>query len=392
MRAIAVFAIMMSAFYAVVGWWLPPPFWTEQADRALAHIPWIDEERYWSKDELELTGDSIHGAPVYRATLHTPYLTIDAIYPAMAGPLSVHFFRFADWNLDDRVWITRYAVTSEGDDLPVGSENEWIGRNNLDCNTAEYYTGFQLPYRVMEPSTPLFTLSQGQTDFSFPEGFGLPFDPKMTLSSTAQVLNHNQPEPGLKVRQRISIFFVRDKDLQQRFRPLYQRSLALMVPVGLNADVKLDSNITQCLPSGLLRSRPRINLKGQRITDHWVLPVGQEERRFKVTDALQLTQTADVHALGVHVHPYAEELTFRDHTMDTVLFKSKIQSGTEGIGLKEVQYKVDVVGSKVYPDHEYELVYRGNNVSGRSQDMMTVLLVYLYDSELDHLLKIRTGS
>src|SRR5206468_2061530 len=70
-------------------------------------------------------------------------------------------------------------------------------------------------------STRLFTLSQGQVSAQFPEGFGMPLLSNESLSLTTQVLNFNVENPRMEVRHKVTFYFVRDKDLRQPMKPLF---------------------------------------------------------------------------------------------------------------------------------------------------------------------------
>lgn len=393
LRAIGIFAILSSALYAVVGWWFPPPWWTQQTDRLFTHIPWIDSDRYWSWDEPVLTGDSIYGAPEYRVTLHSPFLRIDTLYPSMTGPMSVHYFQLAEAGVDSRAWVTRYEVEVKGDQLPPGTEAEWMCHHNLDYSLQQYYEGYGLKNRAEVQTSRLFTLSQGQTEFKFPKGFGLPLESDLSLSATAQVLNHNVPEIDMKVQQDITFHFVKEADLQKRLKPLYQQSLALLVEIEPEKEGMLDSNITKCLPAEAARPHLLETKDGRTLAGHWIIPPGKDEQSYPVTSILQLPFETRLHAVGVHLHPYASAIELRDLTLDSTIYRAEAASFTNRIGLEKVDWMEDPEGIPLYPDHEYGLYYTAHNTSGRSQDMMAVLLLYLYDPQLDEvLIKRESGA
>ncbi len=58
----------------------------------------------------------------------------------------------------------------------------------------------------------LFTLSQGQLEMRFPEGFGVPIRSDELLQVNTQVLNLNWPDKTFKVRHHVTIDYVRDRD------------------------------------------------------------------------------------------------------------------------------------------------------------------------------------
>jgi 7-cyano-7-deazaguanine synthase in queuosine biosynthesis len=94
-----------------------------------------------------------------------------------------------------------------------------------------------------------------------------------------------------------------------------------------------------------------------------------------------------MHQIAVHLHPFAEELEFRDITKDSSLFISKADNYKDKIGLKNVSYYSSAEGIMLYPDHQYELVLKTNNTTDVNQDMMASMFVFLYDIEMAEKLK-----
>ncbi len=84
----------------------------------------------------------------------------------------------------------------------------------------------QAPRRPVSrrPSTDgrLFTLSQGQLEVKFPPGFGIPVLSNEPLDLITQVLNLNFDDQQFRVRHRVTLDFVRDRDVPRPMRPLYQ--------------------------------------------------------------------------------------------------------------------------------------------------------------------------
>src|SRR5581483_859732 len=82
-------------------------------------------------------------------------------------------------------------------------------------------------HRALVPSSKshdgrLFTLSQGQLEVKFPEGFGIPVLSTEALPLTTQVLNLNDPKADLEVRHRVTFDVVPYRFAKQPMNPLYQ--------------------------------------------------------------------------------------------------------------------------------------------------------------------------
>src|SRR5205085_8099608 len=81
----------------------------------------------------------------------------------------------------------------------------------------------------------LITLSQGMLSAKVPDGYGFPIASNEPLMLFTQVLNLNIEKPNnMKVRHRVTIDYVRDRDLTTPMKPLFN--------VGASGMVQLDDN------------------------------------------------------------------------------------------------------------------------------------------------------
>src|SRR5205085_9760371 len=81
----------------------------------------------------------------------------------------------------------------------------------------------------------LITLSQGMLSAKVPDGYGFPIASNEPLMLFTQVLNLNIEKPNnMKVRHRVTIDYVRDRDLITPMKPLFN--------VGASGMVQLDDN------------------------------------------------------------------------------------------------------------------------------------------------------
>jgi len=319
--------------------------------------------------------------------LSEPY-TIDRIYKSMLGPQSVQVVGLWPADPPELLWITGYRVVVVGDDGQSPVSQEFMCHNNLDYNPLVHGQLFGAPPNSY--STRLFTLSQGQFAVDLPRGFGLPVMSNERLVLSTQVLNHNHKDINIRVRHKVSIDFVRDKELTEPMRALFPAfgMVAALLDgkdgvFGTDAATDLQKHAS-CLPgvqapnTGPAQSFPTDG-HGRTVTGHWVVKRGHEERHTLITSMLRLPYDTRIHFIGAHLHPFAQSLEVRDLTAGKTLFRSRTRRPTKGIGLSHVDAYSSGEGIPVYKDHEYELVSIYDNDSPNDQDAMATLFFYLED-------------
>ena len=121
---------------------------------------------------------------------------------------------------------------------------------------------------------------------NLPDGFGIPLRSDEPLSVTAQVLNHNYHGAPIRVRQRITVHYIRDHELRRPLVPLYQRGINTLVrldgPDGsYNSEVMDHDMHDHAAAEGMgADSTPYHDHEGRTFAGHWVVkPAGKSERR-----------------------------------------------------------------------------------------------------------------
>ena len=313
---------------------------------------------------------------------------VDRIYKSMTGPWSRQDIRILDADKPELVWITGAHVEMVDQDGREHMPELFMCHANLDLNLKQHGAGF-----VCRTSSDgrLFTLSQGQLDVTFPAGFGIPVMSDEPLDLVTQVLNLNFKDQKFRVRHRVTLDFVRDRDAIAPMKPLYQggvyglKTLADHEMAYDAADSMLlgDEKCTSCCLPGMkaVESAEGIDRFGRKFTGHWVVKPGREVNRTRATTMFDLSADTTIHYIAVHMHPFAESLELRDLTTGESLFKSEVRNFEDQIGLAHVDSLSSPEGVPVYADHEYEIVSVYNNTSGEDQDSMAVMYVYLFDHD-----------
>lgn len=321
--------------------------------------------------------------------------TIDRRYKSMQGPWSEDHFLLmeppAKQSKPELLWITGARVQMVGEDGKTPMPPQLMCHANIDIDSVrwarEMGSNLSLDGR-------LFTLSQGQLDVTFPEGFGIPILSHVPISLGTQVLNLNSDEFPIKVRHRVTIDVVRDRDLEKAMIPLFESGVSGMVSLEgkeLVFDQAAEPTSRDkragcpgcCIPGKkAVEWEQDQDRHGRKFSGHWIVPPGRQVNKTRVTTMLQVPFETTVHYIAVHLHPYAETLELRDMTTGERVFLSKAKNLKDKtkMGLDHVDfYSNGGKGIKVYPNHEYELISVYNNPSDKDADSMAVMYVYMRD-------------
>lgn len=323
---------------------------------------------------------------VHHAEFLSQSYTIDRIYKSMAGPQSVQIIRLWTQDPPELLWITAYRVVVVGADGASPVSQEYMCHNNLDYEPNVHARLFGQP--VGSVSTRLFTVSQGQFTVDLPKGFGLPVMSHEQLVLSTQVLNHNNKDINIQVRHKVTVDFVRDRELTEPMQALYP-AFGMVVALVDGKDGHFgtdtatdDQKHASCLPGTQAPNVQRslfTDGHGRTVTGHWVVKRGREERHTRVTPMLGLAYDTKIHFIGAHLHPFARTIELRDLTAKKSLFRARIQAPSRGIGISNVETFSSREGIPVYKDHEYDVVSVYENTSGEDQDAMATLFFYLED-------------
>jgi hypothetical protein len=302
----------------------------------------------------------------------------------MTGPSDIHYFSLINNKAPELLWLIGYGTevrkASNAHALPA----DYLCHNNLDYALADYCDYWQLQDRTQVLIPRLGTITQGQEQIHFPKGFGLPMMSDHSLSTATQALNANEPDLKTSVRHGVTFTYARDEEKAQDFKPLFQQSINILVKVDTAAVATNNSaGIVDCSPALPTIAFLSTRENGDLYTGHWVVPEGKDTFSYDVTSMLNLPFSTTLHYAGVHVHPYCTSLSLIDKTTNEVVFRSSIENVPNTTKMSHIDVYSSVEGKMIYQDHQYELVCYTNNDSGKEQDMMAVMLLYLYDQELD---------
>ena len=329
---------------------------------------------------LTLLAADTDAAAEHRREVLSPVYKVDKKYRSMKGPQSTRKLKLGNPKAQELLWITGYKATMVGSDGRSPQEQEFMCHSNLDIDPRKHRDAFVSETGI---SGRLFTLSQGQFEIRFPEGFGIPVLSSEALSLTTQVLNLNHEPANFDVRHRVEILYRRQNEVAAPMVPLFQKSVyGLALLEGKDGHYGHEPGHQDgqgCLEKANASSHEYKDRYGRRFTGHWVVQPGREVNRTPVTKLLSLPYDARVHYIAVHLHPFAQSLTLIDKTDGKTIFASQAKNFDKKIGLKRVDYFSSREGILMHKNHEYELVSVYENTTDEPQDSMAVMYMYFAD-------------
>jgi hypothetical protein len=319
--------------------------------------------------------------PVESLQVLSETYVIDRKYQSMQGPSSTVELTVLPGEEPELVWITGFRAEAVEPDGATRVPPEFLCHSNLSYDAARHRELFGWSKRT---ANRLFTLSQGQSGVDLPEGFGIPVMSNEMLTLTTQVLNHNVPDTLMHVRVRVTLDYVRDRNLAQPFKPLYMKAANALVSLdGENAAYGAahamhggGSSEGTAASGRVIRDR-----LGREFAGHWIVPPGRQENKTLVTNWMNLPGDATAHYIAVHVHPFAESLTLTDLTAGETVFASTMTGFPDRIGLQQVTSFAGAKGIDLPAAHEYQLTSVYDNTSGEMQEAMAVMYMYLLDEK-----------
>lgn len=297
-------------------------------------------------------------------------MLIDRLYPSMEGPKKVHHVLFGD-SAERNVWITRYAARVLDADSGKASQ-EFMCHTSLDL-LGLAGTEAQNYHRQ------LLTVSQGQEEIVFPEGFALryPNDPLVENHVLVMVLNNN--DPGLKktfdFETRIQ-FYGDEAAAKKGLVPLFQTGMSI-VPLLEGEPLKPGETAAKSATEVEIEVGP----DGRRRSGHWMVPPGRQV--MKQRSKLELAQDTTLHYIWMHVHPYAESVELRDATEDRTIWKGKVTNNPDPkrAHILVTDHFSSREGVPLYKGHEYEFVCTYDNPTDHDVDAMASLWMYAKASQ-----------
>lgn len=330
---------------------------------------------------------------VMTLTITTPIFDITRRYRSMEGPYADYGVRLDAGGVAPAArelwwWKGARIEVLDAQDKPIGQE--FMCHLNVDVNPDE--RGRTVGLRP--GSRRLLTLTQGELAFALPKGHGLPVASDETWNLMFQVLNHNR-DGAFGVKQRLTLYFVRDADLFAPIDPVNGYAGSIWVPVERASPEALAFDKTTChccapLERGLeatnnIAAARLVDDAGRTLVGHWVVPPGKSAWSYPMARYIEAAdKPRRLYATWTHVHPFASEARLIAHAPGCepeVVTKSTVESLRDGrVGLVSVRSLASVEGVVMPAGASFELAVDYDNSSGRAQDSMASLGMFVETS------------
>ena len=326
--------------------------------------------------------------------LSKPFV-IDTIYRSMKGPIDQQLFYLADSG--DIVWLTGYKVeiiNAQG----VVLENAFMCHNNLNLDSIRV---FPWQPKNFDYQNRVFTLTQGVTELSLPDGYAIPIPGEQGLKAMYQALNHNYPDIDTTVLHKVTIEYFLDSEIDFKLKPLFMQTLWTVKqyegPVG-NMGEKPEENSkylesmdnanyhqAQQPSCGVDMLANNLALNGldmyydsyaRKYTGHWKIPPGKEDIEMNVDKMLNISKKRKVIMAVAHVHPFCTEIALVNEQSNEKVVPLIMKQANTGIGLNEIQVLIPEKEIWLDPTIHYSLSSTYINTSEDTLSAMSVMYLY----------------
>jgi hypothetical protein len=241
-------------------------------------------------------------------------------------------------------------------------------------------------------------LSQGQTELSFPRGFGLPVASDETWRFIFQSINR-ESDRTRRVKQRCILTFVRDSELVYPIKALFWYYPVINVVIDRNSPeaVQEEHNMSpdcSAMSEGVaapssMKSMIFTDELGRKQIGHWVVPPGTHVYASPVStitspaNADFAAQNRRIQYVMAHVHPYCEKLSLMEcngkERKEVISIKAKTLPSP--LQIMQIDTLSSSEGIPLAAGKHYELEAKYVNATARPQDSMAGMAIYCVDTK-----------
>jgi hypothetical protein len=295
---------------------------------------------------------------------------------------------------------TRTLLWLKGVKLQVLDENnrvlptaEFICHFNIDTNPGFRNRIFWQAERCQ--ISRLITLTQGQTDMTFPEGYGVPVASDEPWTIIFQAANRTTNKHR-RVKHRCTLYFIKDSELMHPITALNWFAPFVYVNVDTNSAQMAKeekANCLSCIGTSVGVNAPTnisngtfVDHTGHRMSGHWVIPPGNHSYSTPINDDRQPSFAAKpriLHAVWSHVHPLCTNLALyncQNHARTQIFSVTSNTETKHGLEITNIDYWNSKNGVLLPGKTTYELEVTYKNSTGVPQDAMASAGMFFTDS------------
>jgi len=290
------------------------------------------------------------------------------------------------------LWLKgiKLEVLDENDRLLPTAE--FICHWNLDVKPNFRNTVFSQAQRC--ETVRLATITQGQTEITFPEGYGVPVASDEPWNAVFQAANRTRDE-HIRVKHRCTFYFIKDSDLVYPITALGWYAPWIYVVIDKNSPevaVVEKANCPSCFGLTAAINAPNntsngtfTDSKGRRLSGHWVIPPGTHSYRATINDEMEpgfASKPRLVHAIWSHVHPLCTDLSLykcEGNSREKMFSNGAKTETAHGLEIKHIDYWSSKKGILLPDKVNYELEVTYKNTTNVPQDSMATAGVFFED-------------
>ncbi len=317
--------------------------------------------------------------------------------PSMAAPQTSSTNKNSAIGLVDTSGQRRELYWFKGMKIDVLDENgkplptaEFICHLNLDLDPA--FRNKVFPEGERCHNTRIVTLTQGQTDVMFPQGFGVPVASDEQWTLTFQAANRTT-DAHRRIKHRCFMYFVKDSDLLYPIKPLAWFAPYIAVIVDKDTAEAAESEhkgMPDCLGTSAGVTAPN-SVPGALITDslrrrlsgHWVIPPGTHSYNTPIVDERDpgfASQDRIVHFVWSHVHPLCSSASLQQCGGENVFTAHCRTDTSRGLQIQNIETISSKEGIRVPAGKQYQVAATYENTTDKPQDSMVVLGIFFEDN------------
>jgi len=291
-------------------------------------------------------------------------------------------------------WVKGFKLEVLDEKDKVMPTAEFICHLNVDVDPAERNRIFQEGQRCM--TSRILTVTQGQTEISFPDGFGVPVASDEHWRFIFQAANRTTDEHR-RVKHRLTMYMIPDRELVQPITPLAWSVPFVQVVIDKNSPTiaeKEKAECPTCFGSGRGVNAPNAvatsvesDAFGRKVTGHWVVPPGVQTWSSVVREAGFADKPHLIHAVWSHIHPCCTSISLvkaspvERETIFTATSRTKVHPGLQ---IQDIDYLASKEGIALPANNNYEVDITYNNPTDKPLDSMATLGIFFEDNDWSH--------
>jgi len=288
-------------------------------------------------------------------------------------------------------WLkgVRLDLLDENDKLLPTAE--FFCHLNIDVDTAFRNVAFPEGERCV--STRLFTLTQGQTEITFPQGYGVPVASDEKLRCIFQAANRTTYDHR-RIKQRLTLYLIADKQLLKPLTALNWYTPFMAVVVDKNtqdAQSREEMDCSMCAPTSRGVTAPNAvnnavesDVFGRKVSGHWVVPPGKSVWTEKIRDYNFENKPRVAHLIWSHVHPLCTDFSLlrldRNGKIENAFTATCRTKTSPGVQIQHIDLFSSTEGLQLDANKPYELQIKYNNPTNDGLDSMATMGIFCEDN------------